>query len=163
MTTTTTTTTTPPMLMKGAVATGIIDFDKYIHVKNDLIRPTLTTAIDGKTGKLVSEISDNHLIIKVLSCAIAPGDVRLFKGKTDILQLPKFGRPYIIGSDVCGIVTEIEDDETYYKVGDKIIARFDEPQPNGMCAEYACVKTKFSEKCPISLCANLAHQLQQLN
>jgi NADPH:quinone reductase-like Zn-dependent oxidoreductase len=139
--------------MKAAVATGIEDIDKFLHVQEDWPKPTLATAVDGKTGKLVSELeNDTHLIIKVLACALAPGDCRLFAGKTDMMQLPKWGRPYVIGSDVCGIVTEIDDEtEDYFQVGDKIIARFDEPQPNGMCAEYACVKTKFSEKCPSSI------------
>ena len=139
-------------MMKAAIATGVVDFDKYIHVKNDWPRPTLDTAIDGKTGKRVVDlVDDGHMIIQVLACALAPGDCRLFKGKTDMMQLPKGGRPYVIGSDVCGIVTEVGKDETYFNIGDKVIARFDEPQPHGMCAEYACVKTKFSEKCPISI------------
>jgi len=143
-------TTTSNTNMKAAIASGIEDYDKFLHVQDDWPKPTLATARDGKTGKLVSDLlpDERHLIVKVLSCALAPGDCRLFKGKTDLMQLPKHGRPYVIGSDVCGIVTEIQQDEKYYQVGDKIIARFDEPQPHGMCAEYACVKTRFSEKCP---------------
>jgi NADPH:quinone reductase-like Zn-dependent oxidoreductase len=96
------------------------------------------------------------MIVKVLACALAPGDCRLFKGRTDIFQLPKSGRPYIIGSDICGLVTEVAPEETYFQVGDRIIARFDEPQPNGMCAEYACVKTCLSEKCPRAILATEA-------
>ena len=92
--------------------------------------------MDSKTGKLVSELEDDeHLIVKVLACALAPGDYRLFRGKTDMEQLPKYGRPYVLGSDICGIVTEVPKDSSYFSVGDKIIARFDEPQPVGMCAE----------------------------
>jgi NADPH:quinone reductase-like Zn-dependent oxidoreductase len=138
--------------MKAAIATGIEDIDKHIHIKNDWPQPTLATAKDGKTGKLVSKLKEqNHLIVKVLACALAPGDCRLFKGKTDMVQLPKHGRPYVIGSDICAIVIEVDKNEDYFQVGDRIIARFDEPQPNGMCAEYACVKTEFSEKCPSSI------------
>jgi len=44
-----------------------------------------------------------------------------------MMQLPKSGRPYIIGSDVCGIVVEVDDTEEYFQIGDKVIARFDEP------------------------------------
>lgn len=143
--------------MKAAIATGAENYDEFLHVKEDWPKPTLATAVDGKTGKLVSELKDDrHLIIKVLACALAPGDCRLFTGKTDMLQLPKHGRPYVIGSDVCGIVTEVAEGEDYFKVGDKIVARFDEPQPHGMCAEYACVKAVFSEKCPASIPANEA-------
>lgn len=134
--------------MKAAVASGIQDIDQYLHIRDDWPKPTLTTAVDGKTGKLVKDLKEGHLIIKVLACALAPGDWRLFTGKTDMAQLPKTGRPYVIGSDVCGVVTEVSATEDYYQIGDRVIARFDEPQPHGMCAEYACVKTEFSEKCP---------------
>jgi len=142
--------------MKAAIATGIEDVEKYLHVREDWPKPTLATAIDGKTGKLVSKImldnpEDARMIVKVLACALAPGDCRLFKGKTDLMQLPKTGRPYVIGSDICGVVEEIGENEEYFKVGDKIIARFDEPQPHGMCAEYAVVKTSLCEKCPASI------------
>lgn len=143
--------------MKAAIASGTHDIDQYLHVSEDWIKPTLSTAVDGKTGKLVSELHKNqedginYMIVKVLACALAPGDCRLFKGKTDIMQLPKHGRPYIIGSDICGIVTEVAEDENYFQVGDKIVARFDEPQPYGMCAEFACVKTRLSEKCPLTI------------
>ncbi|KAL3914902.1 MAG: hypothetical protein SGILL_005894, partial [Bacillariaceae sp.] len=137
--------------MKAAVASGIEDYDTFLDVRDDWPQPTLATARDGKTGKQVSELPDRHLIVKVLACALAPGDCRVFKGKTDLAQLPKHGRPYVIGSDICGIVTEIGADEDHFQVGDKIIARFDEPQPHGMCAEYACVKTRFSEKFQASI------------
>lgn len=137
--------------MKAAVVTGSQDIDNHIHVNEDWPKPTLATAIDSKTGKLVSQLKDEHLIVRVLACAIAPGDCRLFTGKTDIAQLPKYGRPYVLGSDICGIVTEVDEKNTYFQVGDKIIAVFDEPQPVGMCAEYACVKAKLSEKCPSSI------------
>eukprot|EP00797_Seminavis_robusta_P027818 Sro527_g160580.3 (346) ;mRNA; r:10729-11766 len=151
---------TPPVrtgIMKAAIATGIKDFDEYIHVHEFWPQPTLATAKDGKTGKPVLQLlEEKHMIVKVLACGVAPGDCRLFKGKTDLMQLPMSGRPYVIGSDICGIVTEVGEDESYYKVGDKIIARFDEPQAYGMCAEYACVKTHLSEKCPASIPATEA-------
>ncbi|CAB9512271.1 furan-3-one reductase [Seminavis robusta] len=142
--------------MKAAIATGIQDFDKHINIDESWPQPTLETAKDGKTGKPVSKLAEKHMIVKVLACGVAPGDCRLFKGKTDMMQLPKWGRPYVIGSDICGIVTEVGEDESYYKLGDKIIARFDEPQPQGMCAEYVCVKTHLSEKCPASIPATEA-------
>ncbi len=58
--------------MKAAIATGTQDIDKHIHIKTDLPKPTLATYIDGKTGKLVSALDDGHMIVKVLSCALAP-------------------------------------------------------------------------------------------
>jgi len=137
--------------MKAAIATGIEDIEQYIHVQDDWPQPTLANALDGKTGRQIKPAE--WMIVKVLACALAPGDCRLFKGRTDIIQLPKSGRPYVIGSDGSGIVTEVALEETYFQVGDRIIARFDEPQPHGMCAEYACVKTSLSEKCPKSILA----------
>lgn len=138
--------------MKAAVATGVENIDEFLHVRNDWPEPNLATAVDGKTGKLVSELKEErHLIVQVLACALAPGDCRVFAGKTDMVQLPKSRRPYVIGSDVCGIVSEVGDDEEYFQVGDKVIARFDEPQPHGMCAAYACVKASICEKCPPSI------------
>lgn len=136
--------------MKAAIVTGTENVDEHLHVVEDWPKPTLATAVDGKTGKLVSELrEERHLIVKVIACALAPGDCRLFTGKTDLMQLPKFGRPYVLGSDVCGIVTEVDATEEYFSVGDKVVARFDEPQPNGMCAEFACVKASLSEKCSL--------------
>ncbi len=73
-----------------------------------------------------------------------------------MFQLPKTGRPYVIGSDIFGIVTEVASKEDYFQLGDKVIARFDEPQPHGMCAQYACVKVSLSEKCPVCIPANYA-------
>lgn len=135
--------------MKAAVATGVGDVAQHLSVRGDWPRVTLASARDGKTGKPVQEIKgQRHMVVRVLACALAPGDARLFKGKTDVLQLPRWGRPYVIGSDACGIVDEVEEGEPYFRVGDKVVCRFDEPQPHGMCAEFACVKTHLSEKCP---------------
>ena len=135
--------------MRAALARGIQDIDRYVAVEQDVKPPTLDSSIDGKTGRPVSALSNmKHMIVRVLACALAPGDVRLMTGKTDMFQLPKTGRPYILGSDICGIVTEVQDDESHFAVGDKVICRFDEPQPHGMCAEYACVQCHLSEKCP---------------
>mmetsp|Transcript_18963 Transcript_18963/g.28106 ORF Transcript_18963/g.28106 Transcript_18963/m.28106 type:complete len:371 (+) Transcript_18963:313-1425(+) len=139
-------------MMKAAIATGTDNIDEFIHVKEDWPKPSLETSVDGKTGKLVPQLQDDRrMIVRVLACALAPGDCRLFRGKTDMFQLPKSGRPYVIGSDICGIVVEVASDEEYFQVGDKIVGRFDEPQPHGMCGEYACVKTSLSEKCPASI------------
>ena len=140
--------------MRAAVAAGIKNINKFISVR-DWPKPFLATAIDGKTGQLVSQLNDDRrMIVRVLSCALAPGDCRLFAGRTDSFQLPKTGRPYVIGSDICGIVEEVASKEDYFQVGDKVIARFDEPQPHGMCAQYACVKVSLSEKCPVRIPAN---------
>jgi D-arabinose 1-dehydrogenase-like Zn-dependent alcohol dehydrogenase len=127
--------------MKAAIATGFGNIDENIHVNEKWPRPTLLPHQD--TG---------FMVIHVLACALAPGDVRLLSGKTDYVQQPKSGHPYnVVGSDVCGIVVELEDDETYFHVGDKVISRFDAPQPIGGVAEFRLVKTSLSEKAPTSI------------
>jgi NADPH:quinone reductase-like Zn-dependent oxidoreductase len=126
--------------MKAAIATGFGNIDENIHVNENWPRPILL--LDQHTG---------FMMIRVLACALAPGDVRLLSGKTDYVQLPKSGHPYVIGSDVCGIVVEVEDDETYFQVGNKVVARFDVPQPVGGVAEFRLVKTSLSEKAPTSI------------
>eukprot|EP00957_Ditylum_brightwellii_P040909 3097370-Ditylum_brightwellii.AAC.1 len=35
--------------IKAAIATGTINIDRYTHVKEDWPKPTLATAVDGKT------------------------------------------------------------------------------------------------------------------
>lgn len=131
-------TTVPPNLpptMKAAIATGFGEIEDNIFVKNDWPTPQLPT----------TSSSSGWMIIRVLACALAPGDVRLLSGKTSYVQLPSTGHPYIPGSDVCGIVVQVSQDETKFRVGDKVISRFDEPKPVGGLAEYRLVKTQLSE------------------
>lgn len=134
MTTTTTSTT-----MKAAIATGFGAIDENVFVQDDVkARPTLPTTNTYE-----------YMVIRVLACALAPGDVRVLSGKTDYMQLPEGGHPYIIGSDVCGIV--VESGDARFQKGDHVVSRFDEPKPEGGVAEYRLVKTWLSEKVPSSI------------
>mmetsp|Transcript_14889 Transcript_14889/g.27082 ORF Transcript_14889/g.27082 Transcript_14889/m.27082 type:complete len:375 (+) Transcript_14889:58-1182(+) len=129
----------PPMpMMKAALATGFGEIDQNIFVRNDWSVPTL----------LSNDV--DHLLIRVLACALAPGDVRVLSGKTDYVQLPASGHPYVIGSDVSGILVAVPNNSRF-QVGDYVIARFDEPKPNGGVADYRLVKTELTEKCPDSI------------
>mmetsp|Transcript_30811 Transcript_30811/g.67644 ORF Transcript_30811/g.67644 Transcript_30811/m.67644 type:complete len:363 (-) Transcript_30811:74-1162(-) len=129
-----------PSKMKAIVATGFGDIDSNVHLDDDFPTPTLPAKDDGK-----------HMIIRVLACALAPGDVRVLSGKTDYMQMPECGFPYVIGSDVSGIVVAVGPEETKFSPGDYVVSRFDEPKPNGGAAEYRLVKTCLSEKCPKSI------------
>lgn len=129
--------------MKACVATGFGDIESNL---------TVYDAWD----QVPHVVPPQHMIVKVLSCALAPGDVRVLSGKTDYIQLPN-GHPYIPGSDVSGIVVQVhEESEHKFQVNDYVICRFDEPRPQGGLAEYRLVKTELSEKCPSSIPPNVA-------
>jgi len=132
-----------PTTMKACVATGFGDIESNL-------------AVHEHWGKIPHDVLAGHMIVKVLSCALAPGDVRVLSGKTDYIQLPD-GHPYIPGSDVSGIVVKVhEETETKFKANDYVICRFDEPRPQGGLAEYRLVKTELSEKCPSSIPPDVA-------
>jgi NADPH:quinone reductase-like Zn-dependent oxidoreductase len=123
-----------PPSMKAAVATGFGDIDKNIFLRNDWPTPTMDPD------------DEDHLIIRVLACALAPGDARVLSGNTAYVQLPE-GPPYVIGSDVSGIVLQAPT-SSKFRAGDYVISRFDEPKPQGGVAEYRKVLIKLTEKCP---------------
>jgi NADPH:quinone reductase-like Zn-dependent oxidoreductase len=133
-------TTEVPATMKAAVATGFGDIDENIHVRTDWPTPALPE-------------KGSYLLIRVLTCALAPGDVRVLSGATEYVQLPATGHPYVVGSDVAGIVVEVSKEEASGKfaVGDYVVSRFALPAPTGGCAEYRVVETKLTVKCPGSV------------
>lgn len=57
--------------MKAAVATGFGAIDENAFVREDVPRPTLP-----------EKDAQKFIVIRVLACATAPGDVRLLSGKT---------------------------------------------------------------------------------
>ena len=143
-----------PSVMKAAVATGFGDIDTNIFVRSDWPTPSLNYDSYNNNKKKQHEKDDPLLIIRVLACALAPGDVRVLSGKTDYMQLPPSGHPYIVGSDVSGIVVAMSDNalsERKFAVGDYVVNRFDEPQPNGGVAQYRLVKSSLTAKCPSSI------------
>jgi NADPH:quinone reductase-like Zn-dependent oxidoreductase len=164
MTTATTTATattnvnTLPSQMKAALATGFGEIDLNIHVKDNVPLPTF--------GR---EANTLQLLIRVQCCALAPGDVRVLSGLTDMVQLPPGGHPYVIGSDVSGIVVGVsqpdaspsatdtsEDAAVPFRVGDYVVGRFDEPKPHGGVAEYRVVAAALCARCPPSIAPHVA-------
>uniref|UniRef100_A0A7R9WJG4 Enoyl reductase (ER) domain-containing protein n=1 Tax=Pseudictyota dubia TaxID=2749911 RepID=A0A7R9WJG4_9STRA len=147
-------TTTSKSTMKVAVATGFGDIDSDVHIRTDWPRPSLKDddiAFYKKQHDIKPKDDVRFMVIRVLSCALAPGDVRILSGKTSYMQLPPGGHPYVPGSDVCGVVEEVQDGETKFKVGDVVVSRFDEPRPLGGLAEYRLVRTDLSERAPTKL------------
>lgn len=74
-----------PPKMKAAVAKGFDSVDENIVLRMDWPVPTS------------QDIPEGCLLIRVLACALAPGDPRILSGATDYVQLPKGGHPYVIG------------------------------------------------------------------
>jgi len=90
----------------------------------------------------------DSMLIKVLSVALAPGDVRVMSGKTRELQGPPGGPPYTPGGDVCGIVVQVpEDEKCRFQVGQRVAARFLN-KPMGMLGEYALVSMSVCDVVP---------------
>ena len=124
-----------PTKMKACLATGFGEIDENIHLSVDAPVPTL------------SDNDTDSMIVKVLCCALAPGDVRVLSGKTSFVQTPACGFPYVPGSDTAGIVVAVApNSETKFHVGDYVVSRFELPGPVGGLAQYRKVKTALSEK-----------------
>ncbi|KAL7480402.1 hypothetical protein ACHAW6_006088 [Cyclotella cf. meneghiniana] len=95
----------------------------------------------------------NPMLVRVLSVALAPGDVRAMSGATRELQGPP-SFPYTPGGDVCGVVVTMpgesknkKGEEWTFDVGDRIAARFVN-KPMGMLGEYALVSPDVCDKVP---------------
>lgn len=96
----------------------------------------------------------NPMLVRILSVALAPGDVRVMTGDTRELQGPP-SMPYTPGGDVCGIVMEMpkenkKEGDWSFGVGDRIAARFVN-KPMGMLGEYALVSPNVCDKVPDSI------------
>jgi NADPH:quinone reductase-like Zn-dependent oxidoreductase len=134
-----------PKKMKAAVSTGFGEIDERVFIREDFETPNLPPSKKGKSKK------DDRILIRVLACALAPGDSRVLSGKTDYYQTPAEGFPYVIGSDTSGIVVAAPENHSKFQVGDYVVARFDGLRPTGGIAEYRLVESKHTEKCPESI------------
>ena len=100
-----------------------------------------------ETGVKIPSLADipkeqrkDWAIIKVHAVALAPGDCRVLSGKTAPLQGPP-AFPYTPGGDVCGTITELDDDvsaDLPFKIGDRVCAMF-HGAPRGALGDYAAV------------------------
>ena len=81
-----------------------------------------------------TKIKSDELLLRVLSCSLAPGDVRTLSGWTSLVQHPKSGFPYTPGGDVVGIVEKLGDSSNTnkFKVGDCVISRFNDTPEGGI-------------------------------
>lgn len=122
-------------------------YESVLAVRDNIPMPNLDQDIPPAGFK-------NPILVKVLSVALAPGDVRVMTGATRELQGPP-SLPYTPGGDVCGIVVEMprtkkKKGEWSFGVGDRIAARFVN-KPMGMLGEYALVSPDVCDRVPASI------------
>lgn len=65
------------------------------------------------------ELTGNHIRVAIKAFAINPYDVSLRQGKMQDFRSLKF--PYVLGNDGGGIVTEVAEDVTNLRVGDRVV------------------------------------------
>ncbi len=82
----------------------------------------MKTVLLKKPGEIgISDIEtpqrlDGHILIKVRSAGICGSDIGAYKGVNPLVSYPR-----IIGHEIAGEVVEVADDETEYKIGDRVI------------------------------------------
>lgn len=129
---------------------------RAIYVTNFAERDNLVCVDDAPEPQLDPHSSD--LLVKVLACALNPGDCRLMNGSVSLVMKPeKF--PYIPGIDVCGVIEAMGDKcaaaYSNFKVGDRVVASL-EPFTHGSFAEYVVFDAKLAAFAPpASMCSAL--------
>ena len=109
------------LMMKSVIGTGIGE-DKPVESLIEM-------------GEMpIPKPTDKTMLVRVLACALAPGDVRVLSGQCDRFQAPPTF-PYIPGGDICGIV---EETNQKFQKGDCVYTLFDDG-PRGGMAKYAVV------------------------
>jgi NADPH:quinone reductase-like Zn-dependent oxidoreductase len=145
-----------PTRMKAAISRGFGSIDDNICVVNNWPSPCLPQRCKSWGSRHRSAGGNdgdaaNLLLVRVLACALAPGDARLLKGSCDYAQLPFPGHPYVVGSDASGIVVDALSSSAKFQRGDYVVSRFDGIHPVGGCAELRLAEERFTEKCPVGI------------
>lgn len=96
-------------------------------------------------------VKKNHLLIRVMANSANAADWHILRGKP-ILARFSFGlfRPKIktFGADFAGVVEEVGEGVTDFKVGDRV---FGETLETGAFAEYTCIDAKYCAQIPDEL------------
>lgn len=128
---------------------------RTIYVTHFAERGNLTFTSESPKPQL--DPNSNDLLVRVLACALNPGDCRLMNGSVSLVMKPsKF--PYIPGIDLCGVVEAVGAKCTplgKFKVGDRIIGSQD-VFTHGSFAEYALINSNLAALAPPqSVCSDL--------
>ncbi len=111
--------------MKCVTASEFGKVDDVLSMENEWPQPKL-------------EPGSKDVIVRVLACSLSPACTRMLDGSVDKFLHPS-SFPYIPGMDICGIVEEVGDGGSEFKVGDRIVSS-NGTMPVGGLAEYAIVK-----------------------
>lgn len=78
---------------------------------------------DGLVAAAVPEpaVGPHDVLVRVSAASINPLDKMIRNGEFKLLL--KYGRPFVLGHDVAGVVTRVGSEVLNYKVGDEIYAR----------------------------------------
>ncbi|GAB9477541.1 hypothetical protein Gpo141_00014629, partial [Globisporangium polare] len=128
---------------------------RAIYVTKFAERGNLAFTSDAPKPQLDPNSSD--LLVRVLACALNPGDCRLLNGSVSLVMKPsKF--PYVPGIDLCGVVEAVGakcKPQDKFKVGDRIIGA-QEAFVHGSFAEYVLLdSTRAALAPPLSVCSDL--------
>jgi len=107
---------------------------------------SIDSSLEVGSRPLPQATENGTVLVRVLACALAPGDPRVLSGACDKYQAPP-SFPYVPGGDVCGVVEDASRSEKF-KEGDCVYAMFDEAPRNGL-AEYAVIKDTLAAKKPV--------------
>ncbi len=111
--------------MKCVVASEFGKVNDVLRMENEWPRPEL-------------EPGSKDVIVRVRACSLSPACTRMLDGSVDkFLYPPSF--PYIPGMDICGIVEEVGEGGSEFKVGDCIVSS-NGMMPTGGLAEYTIAK-----------------------
>lgn len=84
-------------------------------------------------------LKDNHILVKIKANSANPADWHILRGKPFFARF-SFGlfkpKQKILGADFAGIVEEVGDNVSHFKIGDRV---FGENLKGGAFAEYTCV------------------------
>jgi NADPH:quinone reductase-like Zn-dependent oxidoreductase len=96
-------------------------------------------------------LKNGHVLVKVAANSVNPADWHILRGKPFFARFT-FGlfkpKDKIAGADFAGVVEEVGNDATHFKVGDRV---FGETLNGGAFAEYTCV--------PANVCALMPERI----
>ncbi|WP_213990047.1 NADP-dependent oxidoreductase [Sodalis sp. dw_96] len=98
----------------------------------------------------------DEVLLRVVAASINPLDLKLISGRMSAIFPLKF--PYILGTDVAGVVEAVGNSVQRFKPGDNLFGRMD-PRRGGALADHAVVPAHHLSPIPEGLDAGLAAAL----
>ena len=115
-------------------------------MKKILMRDYGSTDVLFETNENIPSINENQLLIKMVATSVNNIDVVIRKGGMQAVMPAKF--PHLLGQDFSGIVTQVGEAVTKFKVGDQVIG----VTLTGTYSEYIAIdESSFIAKVPNNL------------